>query len=77
MLTPFFVRKSGAKVNNFDDAVACDTAAYGKFFNVMLNEGVYLPPSQFEAWFVGLAHTADDIAATVAAATRAFEAMKS
>ncbi len=71
MLTPFFVRESGRPVRNFVDATDCDTGAYAKFFHGMLDSGVYLPPSQFEAWFVGLAHDEDAIAATLKAAERA------
>lgn len=71
MLTPFFVRASGQGVSNFAEAVACDTQAYGRFFHGMLQRGVFLPPSQFEAWFVGLAHTAEAIEETVAAAREA------
>ena len=41
----------------------------------MLNQGIYLPPSQFEAVFVSLAHTEEDIQRTVAAASRAFTAI--
>jgi glutamate-1-semialdehyde 2,1-aminomutase len=76
MLTPFFVRKAGGTVSNLDEAVACDTKAYGRFFQVMLENGVYPPPSQFEAWFVGLAHTADDIERTTEAAVKAFAALR-
>jgi len=71
MLTPFFVRANGQGVSNFAEAVACDTQAYGRFFHGMLQRGVFLPPSQFEAWFVGLAHTAEAIEETVAAAREA------
>jgi len=45
-----------------------DRARYGRFFHAMLGRGVYLAPSQFEAAFVSLAHSPDDVAATVAAA---------
>src|SRR4051812_18535580 len=48
MITPFFVRKHGLAVNSYGDACACDTAAYAKFFQVMLENGIYLPPSQYE-----------------------------
>jgi len=75
MITPFFVRKHGLAVNNFGDACACDTAAYAKFFQVMLENGIYLPPSQYEAWFVGLAHDAGAIEETVVAARRALAAV--
>ncbi len=48
----------------------CDLAFFGKFFNAMLDEGVYLAPSQYEAAFVSAAHTDADIDNTIAAATR-------
>ena len=56
------------------DALSADRAAFGVFFRAMLAEGVLLPPSQFEAWFVSLAHDDATLDATVAAAHRAFEA---
>ncbi|TMK53213.1 MAG: glutamate-1-semialdehyde-2,1-aminomutase, partial [Actinobacteria bacterium] len=62
MLTLFFV--DGA-VTNFDEARKCDTGLFRRFFHEMLGWGVYLPPSQLEASFVSLAHTADDIADVV------------
>jgi glutamate-1-semialdehyde 2,1-aminomutase len=74
MLTPFFVREPGQNVTNHDSAVACDTGRYARFFHAMLDNGVYLPPSQFEAWFVSLAHDDDAIQATLQAAQRAFAA---
>ncbi len=61
MLTPFFT--TGA-VTNYAEATGCDTAAYGRFARALLDRGVYLPPSQFEAWFTGLAHTDADLAHT-------------
>jgi len=75
MITPFFVRKHGLEVNNFGDACGCDVAAYAKFFQVMLENGIYLPPSQYEAWFVGLGHDAGAIEETVVAARGAFSAV--
>jgi glutamate-1-semialdehyde 2,1-aminomutase len=75
MLTPFFVREQGKAVNNFADATSCDTAAFAKFFHAMLDAGVMLPPSQFEAWFVSLAHTDKIIEETIEAAEGAFEAV--
>jgi glutamate-1-semialdehyde 2,1-aminomutase len=75
MLGLFFIREPGLAVNSFADAVACDTAAFATFFHAMLDEGVYLAPSQFEALFVSLAH--DDVAinATIDAARNAFAAV--
>jgi glutamate-1-semialdehyde 2,1-aminomutase len=69
LLTVFF---SPDPVRDFTGASACDTDAYGSFCRAMLERGVYPPPSQFEAWFVSLAHTEDAIDRTVAAAEEAF-----
>ena len=55
-------------VANADDARAADTAAFGRFFSAMLERGVYLPPSQFEAAFISLAHGDGDIETTITAA---------
>ncbi len=55
------------RVGSPDDARACDRDRFARFFHGMLERGVYLPPSPFEALFVSLAHGQDDIAATVAA----------
>lgn len=75
MITPFFVRSRQSAVSNFAEATACDTDGFATFFNSMLDQGVYLPPSQFEAWFLSLAHTPQIIETTVAAAGRAFAAV--
>ena len=75
MITPFFVRERGGVVTNYQQAVACDTQAYATFFHAMLDAGVYLPPSQFEAWFVGLAHDDNVIGRTIEAARSAFAAV--
>lgn len=69
MFTWFF---TGEQVTDWDSAAKCDTAAFGRFHRAMLNAGVYLPPSQFEAAFLSAAHTDQDIAETVAAAREAF-----
>jgi glutamate-1-semialdehyde 2,1-aminomutase len=76
MLTPFFVKNPGDEVKNFAQATAGNTAAFNRFFHAMLDNGVHLPPSQYEAWFVGLAHTEKHIGQTIAAAEKAFEAAK-
>jgi len=75
MLTPFFVKQPGQQVGNFTDAVACDRDRFKTFFHAMLDNGVYLPPSQFEAWFVSLAHSEELIDQTIQAAERSFEAV--
>jgi len=48
-------------VSDYDGARRSDTARFARFFRGMLEEGIYLPPSQFEAMFVSLAHTEGDI----------------
>jgi glutamate-1-semialdehyde 2,1-aminomutase len=75
MLGLFFIRQPGGQVSNFTDATACDTEAYAVFFHAMLNHGVYLAPSQFEAMFVSLAHDEEVIDLTVGAARQAFAAV--
>ncbi len=71
MLTIFF---SKGPITSWDDAKACDTVAFGKFHNAFLAQGQYWPPSQFEAAFIGNAHTNADIDATIAAAEVALAA---
>ena len=65
MMCMFF---SDDPVNNYEDALKCNTERYGKYFHEMLKRGVYLAPSQFEAAFVSLAHTEKDIEKTLRAA---------
>jgi len=69
MFTWFFVR---GPVTDWTSAAKSDTAAFGRFFRAMLENGIYLPPSQFEAAFLGAAHTEHDLQQTVAAAKQAF-----
>ena len=72
MLTVFFPAVAGASVANYTDATACDGRRFAAFFHAMLDAGVYLPPSMFEAWFIGLAHDREAVTATIAAARGAF-----
>ncbi len=72
MIGLFFVKNSGQKVTNYRQATSGDTAAYARFFHAMLDRGIYLAPSMFEAIFVGLAHDDDVIRQMIAAAARAF-----
>jgi len=69
LVTPFF---SGAPVTDFAAATACDTDAHACFCRALLERGVYPPPSQFEAWFVSLAHDEAAIDRTADAAEQAF-----
>ncbi len=55
-------------VNNYEDAKKSDTAKFGRFHRGMLEHGIYLAPSQFEAGFTSLAHTEEDIEQTLVAA---------
>ncbi len=69
MFTWFF---QAGPVTNWTSAAKSDTEAFARFFRSMLDSGVYLPPSQFEAAFLSAAHTEDDIQRTIAAAKQAF-----
>lgn len=70
MFTMFFTDQP---VTDWDSAATSDTKTFGRFFHAMLNEGVYLAPSQYEAAFMSLAHTDQVVDSTLAAAERAFE----
>ena len=69
LLTPFFTDQP---VRDYKSALTSDTARYGGFFREMLSRGVYIPPAQFEAWFLSGAHTERDIKHTLRAARSAF-----
>ena len=62
------------KVDTYAQAVACDIATFNRFFHAMLDAGVYMAPSAFEAGFMSSAHDDEAIAATIAAAHQAFAA---
>lgn len=66
---------SDCPVYDYESAKLSDVGAFNTFFHAMLEQGVYLAPSQFEAGFMSAAHTDDDIAATVAASAKAFSAV--
>ncbi len=71
MLCTFFTEE---RVTDYTSACSSDTAKFGVFFRSMLDQGIYLAPSQFEAAFVSEAHTMEDIEATVGAALEALAA---
>ncbi|HEX8178834.1 MAG TPA: glutamate-1-semialdehyde 2,1-aminomutase, partial [Pyrinomonadaceae bacterium] len=73
MFTTFF---TDAPVTDWASAARSDRAVYGRFFHAMLQAGVYLAPSQFEAAFLGLAHTEELLERTVAAARTAFASLR-
>ncbi|MDR3387475.1 MAG: glutamate-1-semialdehyde 2,1-aminomutase [Rudaea sp.] len=83
---PFSTNRVGAmfglfftaeKVESYAQAVACDVAAFNRFFHAMLERGVYLAPSAFEAGFMSSAHSDQDIAETLRAARAAFQEIRS
>lgn len=61
------------QIDTFAQVMQCDTEKFNKFFHLMLDEGIYLAPSAFEAGFLSTAHSDADIVATIAAAERCFE----
>jgi glutamate-1-semialdehyde 2,1-aminomutase len=72
MLTPFF---APGPVTDYASAAASDTSAYGRFARALIEAGAYPPPSQFEAWFTGLAHGEDELEQARRALARAAEAL--
>jgi glutamate-1-semialdehyde 2,1-aminomutase len=72
MITVFFC---AGPVTDYATAKSSDTKRFGRFFHAMLDRGVYLPPAQFEAAFVSLAHGESEIDQTTAAAAEAFRAV--
>ena len=72
MFTLFF---TGDDVFNYSSAKKADTGKYAKYFQRMLSSGVWLPPSQFEACFISLAHTAKDVEGTLKAAASALDSL--
>ena len=70
LVTAFF---SDRPVTDYEGAKACDLDTHAAFCRAMLDRGIYLPPSQFEAWFPSLAHSDADVERTLEAAREAFE----
>jgi glutamate-1-semialdehyde 2,1-aminomutase len=73
MFTWFFQK---GPVTDWDSASKSSTEAFGKFFRAMLDAGVYLPPSQYEAAFLGATHSEEDVQRTIASAKQAFAGMR-
>jgi len=72
MFCAFFSKEP---VYDWTSAAKCDTQAFAKYFKAMLEEGIYLAPSQYETAFVGISHTEKDLERTVAAAAKCFKAL--
>jgi len=66
---------SEAKISRFSQVMQCDTELFKRFFHAMLEEGIYLAPSAFEAGFVSAAHTEEDLTQTLEAASRVFKSL--
>jgi glutamate-1-semialdehyde 2,1-aminomutase len=73
MFTWFFTM---GPVTDWESASKSNTEAFGKFFRAMLDSGIYLPPSQYEAAFLSTTHTEEDVQRTIEAAKPAFAAVK-
>ena len=71
-LTVYFTKD---KIEDYDAAQNTDGEMFGKFFKLMLHEGINLAPSKYEAWFLTTEHTKEDIAYTIEAVGRAFAAL--
>lgn len=69
-LTVFFTDQ---KVENYEQAQKTDSEMFARFFKLMLQQGINLAPSKYEAWFITIAHTKEDIDVTIQAVDRAFE----
>jgi glutamate-1-semialdehyde 2,1-aminomutase len=72
MFCAFFTK---GEVFDWTTAAACDTGDFARYFRNMLEERIYLAPSQFETGFVSIAHTDDDLEKTIAAARKAFKSL--
>ena len=72
MFTLFFTERP---VTNWDDAKTCDTGIYGSYFSEMLQRGIYLAPSQFEAAFLSIKHSDEDITRTIEANRESLQAI--
>jgi glutamate-1-semialdehyde 2,1-aminomutase len=72
MFCAFF---TAGEVHDWNSAAACDTKAFARYFKAMLQEGIYLAPSQFETAFVSIAHSNEDLDRTIAAAAKCFKSL--
>ena len=73
-LTVYFTNE---KIENYEQAQNTDGEMFGKFFKLMLKEGICLAPSKYEAWFVTIAHTEEDIDTTIRAVEKSFSQLSS
>jgi glutamate-1-semialdehyde 2,1-aminomutase len=73
MFCMFFTDKN---VQNFKDAVSSDTSLFSEYFSLMLKEGIYIAPSQYEAGFISTAHSKEDLDRTLTAFEKAVNNLK-
>jgi glutamate-1-semialdehyde 2,1-aminomutase len=73
-LTIYFTKE---KIENYEQAENTNGEIFAKFFKLMLNQGINLAPSKYEAWFVTIAHTEQDVEATLQAVNNSFQQLKS
>ena len=73
IMSCFFTQKA---VRNFDDVINTDISRFKKYFAAMLEQGIYLAPSAYEAMFISLAHSQEDIEKTIKAAYNGFDKRK-
>lgn len=74
MFTLFFTNEK--EVNNFSDVMKCNTSLFAKYFKLSLENGIYTAPSQFEAGFVSIAHSKEDLQATIDNSFKALQLLK-
>jgi glutamate-1-semialdehyde 2,1-aminomutase len=72
----FTVYFTNEKIENYEQAENTNGELFGKFFKLMLNQGINLAPSKYEAWFLTIAHTEEDVSATIEAVNNAFSLLK-
>ena len=70
MFSIFFTNQ---KIKNFDTVKTCDTEFFKRYFNALLEEGIYIAPSQFEAGFMSAIHSDEEIDQTIAASLKALK----
>jgi glutamate-1-semialdehyde 2,1-aminomutase len=73
----FTVYFTNEKIENYEQAQNTDSEMFAKFFKLMLHQGINLAPSKYEAWFLTIAHTKEDVEATLHAVRNAFSSLKS
>ena len=74
MMTLFFTKRN--KISNYNDALECDNLIYSQYFKLMLEMGIYLPPSQYECLFISSKISKQDISKIIKSNKKALEFLK-